>query len=573
MASKYNSLLKHCSFHFSEQRKELIDKLLNKEKLMTTEEVLQTLRKCALSKDIVELCVNHPSIYRYDLEKFVEDNLVYKHDIPHEVIVDAIIRRKSGYGGSRLLFHIMNVNTIYDELYKNIGKQTELSQDTLLALSDIYKSCDWTGALPQEFACIYAHIKYEDYIKNIVLNDEKFLSSLDNNTRERLLSAIASNIHLRDEFRNEVFDMGCDYGMIKSPTDYMKKQIYLNVVETALDIEDNADDINLSNTIEGAHKRLNMMLRRNLPEECEIDLLNRIKNLPKSDGKTKKLEFSVFTYTRHPEVLKMVKDFSYPPSKDAAYDNPFMPPHMVVNRGMISVQKLCTYLDKFGTINKGVFDRVEKGLDKGLYNMKSYESLLKYKNPEIDTMLAIHKNTPKPILKKMLSENDSIITHTLIALNMAMQKEKLNDIQRRQVINLFNDSQKYTSIISEKDGNTSKYTGPRPQNRIELEMYIRVFENIGEQKDYPKECAQTAINTLKLYYDIKQKNEKFDPKENTTYKLQSMKNHILSNLEKNMDEMWVYKNIDKIKDIIDKIDDELKNREIDIKKEKEEIEL
>lgn len=545
-------------FYFNDFKKDVICKLLDTENPLSKEQVLYNMYVNPLVEDIVRLCVNHPSVYLSDLEHFVDDNIIYGKKIPHECIVEEIMCRKEGYGNTRILFHLMDFDKIFNELYNNLGKEIKYSQDFILSIADIYRECNWS-VLSQEFACVFGHIKFPEYIENNVLNNESFMSQLDEDATERVLSSIASNIHLSEEFRNKVFDMGCDYNRVKSPTNYMKTQMYLNVAETLFDIEDNMDGINLSYLKVGAYKRLGMMITKGLPVDCEIDIVNRIQLMPSHDSDIKKLLGTLFKHTKNKETLKHIKIFPYPQVKEDAFNNKHIPPYMVLEEGKANITKLCKYIEKYDTINKNIFNKVHEGTRYGCYSMSDYHKLLSYDIFMVNVMLATAKTTPKPILLEMLNTRDESIHH-LINANLAMQKNNLLSHQRDGIYKLIEDVKKFNQFVIDKEGSLENYHGPIIENFAQLQTYIKTINDIVETDSFNKNDKQNTVKVLEKYWAVKQRNSTFNVNINTTEHLQNMRNNIIKNTNKNKNDFWVYTHIDKISELVDKIDKELEQR-------------
>lgn len=440
LKSDIQKTFKFEKFFFSAYKCEIVQKLTDKENLLSKEEVFKILKNNPNTDYIVDLCINHPSIYLSDLTEFIKD---MDSDLPHECIIDSVLKREKGYGEIINLFIFMDINKIYNELYQNIGKPTEYSQDTILGLSSIYLMRQWEN-LSQEFACLFAHNKHQEYIEERVLENNDFLSNIDNSTKERVFSAIASNINLSDDFRNKIFDMDCNYDMIKSPTEYMKKEIYLNVAETLFDVEDNGDDLELYNLKVGAQKRIELMIKKGLTEEFEIDLINRIKKKPYISYDDKKLLLSIFTKTHSAETLKMAKFFKDLSIQDSAYLNPCMPDYLIRDRGQDVIDKFCESVKKFGNKpNKHLAKIVLAGLDAGIYTMNNYNKLISCNLMPVLLCIAKSKHTPKPILLKISQNTNDEKLKDIININIAMQKHKLNTTQRKHIENLIEDVEKF----------------------------------------------------------------------------------------------------------------------------------
>lgn len=549
-------------FDFNLQKKEAVDKLTNIETPLSKEEVFNILNEWPYTDIIVDLCVNHPSITQHDLEKFVNDNRT-KPKIYLECIINSIMERQDGYSAIVPLLQFVDINKLFDKIYKNVGKDISLSQDTILVLADTYMKCDWE-VLPQEFSCVFAHIKSCDYIKDKVLYNEDFLSKIENDTKERIFSAIASNINFSDGFRNKVFDMGCNYSMIKSPTNYMKREIYLCAAETFFEIEDNFTDIDLTNTKYGAYKQLEILTKNGLPTECESDLLHRINKLHSLTNDTKKLLNNVFKNTHNPRPLKMIRLFNDPLLEDVAYNNPRMAKYKIRDFGASMIPELCSYVTKHGTnniINNRYFKKVFAGLNAAEYKQKEYKTLLSCNIPFLDVYIAKSRFTPEPILQEIIETKNSDVLNDIVYTNLAMHKNKLEQHQRTKIFNILDGIRKFErGLIVKETGDTSEYKGPIPANKSELQLYINTINDIKLNPCFSEKEKNDAIYALNICYEIKQKNAKFDIKENTAYHLFKIKENLIKNTENCPNELKVYRNIDKIIDIIQKIDEELKLR-------------
>ena len=111
----------------------------------------------------------------------------------------------------------------------NVG-QCNISDEFLDAILRRKGLCDDFDNLP--YTCINQNMqKCINTIKS-----ENFLNKIEGD--EKAIAILASNKNLSDEYRNKLFDMGCDIEYIKNPTQYMNNEMFDSLLSRVIDFDD-----------------------------------------------------------------------------------------------------------------------------------------------------------------------------------------------------------------------------------------------------------------------------------------------------------------------------------------------
>ena len=111
----------------------------------------------------------------------------------------------------------------------NVG-QCNISDEFLDAILRRKGLCDDFDDLP--YTCINQNMqKCINTIKS-----ENFLNKIEGD--EKAIAILASNKDLSDEYRNKLFDMGCDIGYIKNSTQYMDNEMFDSLLSRVIDFDD-----------------------------------------------------------------------------------------------------------------------------------------------------------------------------------------------------------------------------------------------------------------------------------------------------------------------------------------------
>lgn len=200
-----------------------------------------------------------------------------------------------------------------------------------------------------------------------MIKNEEFYKKMAKQADETILTKLASNPHIKESVRNEVYDRGVLVRELMNPTNYMMKDMYLSAVSSYMDFSFNPSlprsqttikrtDDKETRRLKTAYQDAEQFLYRRieaheLSSSCEVDLIQRFLSMPSI--KNTELLNAFLTNTRNPDVLErtmMAKRFVA--GKNIACQNPYMPEERLkeaankIEDGFAKATNACEYLKK-----------------------------------------------------------------------------------------------------------------------------------------------------------------------------------------------------------------------------------
>lgn len=124
--------------------------------------------------------------------------------------------------------------------------------------------------------------RYADFSHFLPSNtkDEKILElARDDIIGENAKTELANNHHFTEKFRNQIFEFGCDYDLLRDITPYMAQEIYRSCMET---LSKFSDESNRDLTKYARDTLCKVFKSKKLPVSCEFDFVSRWRELEKN---------------------------------------------------------------------------------------------------------------------------------------------------------------------------------------------------------------------------------------------------------------------------------------------------
>lgn len=301
-------------------------------------------------------------------------------------------------------------------------------------------------------------IKDESFLRKIFTKDKIDIPfSFDDKTAEIIKTELINNKFLSDDFKNELFNSGCNWMRLQYFTPEMTKEIYESCVETyseAYDKTRHQIKFNMEKQYNTVQEIIGKLIREKLlPEPLQYDLALRI-----ISKESKKMDFyaeSLYERTTSARVLETATKLKSK-SKEIAYKNPNMPKQIIQDR----IETLCDKMKKF--IEKDKREKIpniwDEHISNGLYNTsiqdEYYDFLIKEQGFDTHMAIVLSDYTPKHI-------KDNIYKY----LSTTYDAEKLpRDYQPRVKASMdmmnFCDEKNINNNVKEKFKDYFKVIGP-----------------------------------------------------------------------------------------------------------------
>ena len=213
---------------------------------------------------------------KYGKHKSVLQMLSLTKEIPYDIIRDISIKNKEPDVDFALLdredLEKSEIKTIFDKIgYDYVNQLMKIAMSR--------------GEAPFSQNVIDTIINDFPELKNNALafsKDRKMIEKILNefSDDEEITNAIANNVSMPESIRDKAFDFGAEWTEIAVKTTYMKRLLYSQLSETIFEFKPKDDKE--YRAIETAVAELLSKIRNNeIPESCQLDLLYKVKSLPK----------------------------------------------------------------------------------------------------------------------------------------------------------------------------------------------------------------------------------------------------------------------------------------------------
>ena len=305
-------------------------------------------------KNIVDTIINNLDIIKnhsYDRNKWSDKKT---EDIA--IIKEALKNDISKTSFNKIISEINN--DIFVFLGFTSGEESvilkELSNDALnfLALKSIHSFAteDFYSPFHTSGPEAVAYVRDEKFLKKVMSeNNIGAPININEGQKEKIRSMVVNNENMSDDFRNEMFENGCDWTILKADsfTPEIIENGYLGAIDTFAEVYD-FDKKTSKSGFGLEYQECTILLTRlvetgQLPEHFEIDLANRL--IQRGERNSDILTDAFLQNTKNEKVLNMVKKFKNQDQLNI-YDNPNVPETLLKERVDELFKKIVKDLDK-----------------------------------------------------------------------------------------------------------------------------------------------------------------------------------------------------------------------------------
>ena len=246
-----------------------------------------------------------------------------------------------------------------------------------------------------------AYTSNTSYIKSLIE---------ENPENETMMQMIANNQNISEKIRDKAFD-NCDWNGVYFKTEHMNKLIYQSIVQTVFDLKFDKD-IGYKRQ-EMFEKLVYKISRKELPESCQIDLVNRCNDI--SSTEHIELLSTLANVANSKLILDMIWDKGVYKLKTLVAEN-----ENSSNEHKMDMMKkyMAEYTPKNPYIVSQLTDKMAHFINKAVLTKEMYEELLYDDN-----------------FKENSQIRNSIINSPLSLINVLSKlsnSEKIDDISREQ---------------------------------------------------------------------------------------------------------------------------------------------
>lgn len=145
-----------------------------------------------------------------------------------------------------------------------------------------------------------------DALKILRMIENENQEYFDDNTKyELFLTHIINNKMMPDEIRNNAFEKGYIPNALICNDEFVISKLYKMYADTFFEL-DKYDTENLNSLITAKRKILSWIKQKKLPTSCQIDFINRIKNLPKREDYKLEIIKEIISKTQDLHILRSV---------------------------------------------------------------------------------------------------------------------------------------------------------------------------------------------------------------------------------------------------------------------------
>lgn len=158
-----------------------------------------------------------------------------------------------------------------------------------------------------------------DYAELVYTTNSEHIRKLilENSENEKMMQMIANNINISEKIRNKAYEY-CDWNNVYSKTEDMNKLLYQSITQTLFELKPETDTAGTQQIV--YEKLLQMICKKELPESCQIDLINRSKELHPTQRVD--LLLNIVENTDSRLILSMIWDVNIYRLRSAVSENP-----------------------------------------------------------------------------------------------------------------------------------------------------------------------------------------------------------------------------------------------------------
>ena len=379
------------------------------------------------------------------------------------------------------------------------------------------------NAIAPQTYFLYREISDEKLASKIISDFEK---AGQQDKVEKIISEFINNENLSEDFRDKLFDIGCDAENISVFTPHMVEKLCEQTWETIFDMNLNNKFCNETATdIEKVAYLMSIgvlgqLIRKDkLPETRQLDFINReISERYRISSTHRRIPYTIdkllATNTKSEEVLRKMLKLKDKAILMCVYENPYCPDDLltkyVINR-IARVKKLPS-----GNSVKAVVDTVSKmtakikNHDKKYYNtyfdflIKSdamYDNIFKYNNIPEDVLLNILHSKDTNVTQELKDVSKLILSSRRLGINEYILRvlcdKKYAEEQNTSLCKLYNeDREELLKTVNFMENSDIKNT--------KLQHFTTYLQNEIKNMDMEEKYGMTQIvsDYKKMKYDF-----------------------------------------------------------------------